>query len=82
MCLAVLVPAPVLRAQGGCTPATVMSPGGNGVALEGTSVSGDGRYLAFDQRHSDELNRVSAASGEIRRAGLIASDAMNSRPSG
>ena len=47
MCLAVLVPAPVLRAQGGCTPATVMSPGGNGVALEGTSVSGDGRYLAF-----------------------------------
>jgi Tol biopolymer transport system component len=24
-----------------------MSPGGNGVALEGTAVSGDGRYLAF-----------------------------------
>jgi Tol biopolymer transport system component len=24
-----------------------MSPGGNGVALEGTSLSGDGRYLAF-----------------------------------
>ena len=53
MFLAVLVPAPVLRAQGGCTPATVMSPGGSGVTLEATSLSGDGRYLVFSSSAPD-----------------------------
>jgi Tol biopolymer transport system component len=48
-----LIPAPVLRAQGGCTPGTVMSPGGTGVVLETTAVSGDGRYLAFSSSASD-----------------------------
>ena len=47
------VPSPVLRAQGGCSPATVMSPGGSGVALEETSLSGDGRYLAFSSSAPD-----------------------------